>query len=274
MHRHILIAIAAILLASCAAQFPAIPDDAVAGDEAIAVLEKSIAAHGGYLYAGPDSVRVNYDGRWRRAVKVLQPVLVDPGFRQQSEEVLEFNRDKLVQTHSGPDGTKLVSRTPDSILVEYNGAASQDSDTRDASALVADAYTMFLTGPSFFKRREAELTLLTPQLRDGRSYQRLHARLRPGFGFSEEDEAVLWIDETSGLLHLVHFTIDGLASTRGAHVDVVFSDHRNIGGYLWPLTFFERVRAPVRVTAHSWHVTALEISGAGGGRYVAEMDEQ
>lgn len=268
------VALSVMFLAGCAAQFPVPADDFADSAAAIAVLEKSIAAHGGYLYDRPETVRVAYDGRWRNAVRVLQPVLVDAGFRQQSDEYLDLARDKLVQTHTGPDGTKRVTRTPDSILVEYNGEESQDSDTRDAAALVADAYTMFLTGPSFFKRREAQLALLPPDSLDGRPHQRIHARLRPGFGFSEEDEAVLWVDEQTGRLNLVHFTIEGLASTRGAHVDVAFRDHRDIGGYIWPLNFYERVRAPLRVAAHSWHVTALEISGTEGGRHVAKTDER
>lgn len=273
MHRLVAITGAALLLSGCGAQFPVAPDGEADSAAAVELLERSIAAHGGYLYDRPDTVRVSYDGRWRRAVKVLQPVLVDADFRQRSEEDLVLPAIELVQKHTGPSGEKLVTRTADRVTVHYNGEESSDGDVRDAAALVADAYTMFLTGPSFFKQREAQLSLLSPGTRDGRTYQRLHARLRPGFGFSDEDRAVLWIDAETGYLGLVHFTINGTATTRGAHVDVAFSDHRDIGGYVWPLRFYERVRGPVRVTAHSWHVTALQVSGANGGSFVAREDD-
>lgn len=257
---------ALILVAGCAAQFPE-PTGSRNHDAAAAVLERSIAAHGGYLFQRPGSVRVSYDGEWRNVVKVLQPVLVDAGYRQSSEEVLDLATAGIVQVHNGPEGTKLVARTADDVSVLYDDVESDDETTRAASALVADAYTMFLAGPSFIKRRQADLTLLESATLDGASYQRVHAVLEPGFGFSERDEAVLWINEVTGLLGLVHFTIDGLASTRGAHVDVAFSEHKEIDGFVWPTRFLERVRGPVRVTAHSWETLSLAVvAGADGFR--------
>ena len=274
MYRLTLLTFTVLLVTGCGTQFPAVPDGKLDSTSAVALLDRSIAAHGGYLYDRPDTVQVSYDGRWRRAVKVLQPVIVDAKFRQRSDEVLDLQKNQFVQTHYGPSGEKTVTRSPDSLTVLYNGEESLDGDVRDAAALVADAYEMFLTGPSFFKKRQAELTLLEPGTRDGRSFQRLHARLQPGFGFSDEDRAVLWIDDETGYLALVHFTIDGTATTQGAHVDVAFSEYREIGGYVWPLRYLERVRGPVRVTAHSWYVTALEVSGPRGGSYVADEDGQ
>jgi hypothetical protein len=248
-----------LLLAGCAAQFPE-PTGSRDQAAAAAVLDQSIAAHGGYLFEQPGSVRVSYDGEWRNVVKVLQPVLVDAGYRQTSEEVLDLSTADIVQVHNGPDGTKRVARTADGVAVLYDGVESADETTRAASALVADAYTMFLAGPSFIRQRDAALSMLEPAMLDGESHQRIHAVLEPGFGFSERDEAVLWINEESGLLGLVHFTIEGLASTRGAHVDVAFSEHREIDGFVWPTAFYERVRAPLRVPAHSWRVVELEVS--------------
>jgi hypothetical protein len=247
------------LVAGCAANFPE-PGGDRNPSAAQAVLESSIAAHGGYLFERTGSVRVSYDGRWRNLVKVLQPAIVDPGYRQQSEEKLDLATASIVQVHSGPDGTKLVARTEDDVSVFYDDTETNDATTRAAAALVADAYTMFLAGPSFFRQRGAELTLLEPETRDGESYQRIHATLEPGFGFSERDEAVLWIHEESGYLSLVHFTIDGLASTRGASVDVAFDAHKEIDGYVWPTEFYERVRAPLRIGAHSWEVVSLEVA--------------
>ena len=260
-----------LLVAGCAAQFPE-PIGSRDHAAAEAVLEKSIAAHGGYLFEQAGSVRVSYDGEWRSVVKVLQPVLVDAGYRQTSDEMLDLTSAGIVQVHNGPDGTKRVARTADEVFVYYDDVASDDETTRAASALVADAYTLFLAGPSFIRQRDARLALLEPATLDGESHQRIHAILEPGFGFSERDEAVLWISAETGLLGLVHFTIDGLASTRGAHVDVAFSEHEEIDGYVWPTEFYERVRAPLRVPAHSWRVVGLEVSPESADDYLARAD--
>lgn len=248
----------------CAASFSSF-DSARPGtaDAARDVLDTAITAQGGYLYDAVDNITVRYDGRWYRAVKFLQPVLVDAGYRKGSEERLHLAEDRLVQRHTGPEGTKLVVRGREQTEVSYNGALDDDATQRAASALVADAYTMFLTGPSFFRRRQAELRLLEPAMHEGRQHERIVARLRPGFGLSAQDDAVLWIDAESGRLKLVHFTIEGLASTRGAHVDVAFAEHRAIEGFVWPTEFFERVRGPVKVKAHRWEMQSLELQRGG-----------
>ena len=260
-----------LLMAGCAAQFPE-PVGSRDHAAAAAVLDKSIAAHGGYLFEQPGSVHVSYDGEWRNVVKALQPVLVDAGYRQSSDEMLDLSTAGIVQVHSGPDGTKLVARTADGVSVLYDDIESDDETTRAASALVADAYTLFLAGPSFIRQRDARLSMLEPAMHDGAAHQRIHAVLEPGFGFSERDEAVLWINEETGLLGLVHFTIDGLASTRGAHVDVAFSEHEEIDGFVWPTEFYERVRAPLRLPAHSWRVVELEVSPDGVDDFLARAD--
>ena len=260
-----------LLMAGCAAQFPE-PTGSRNHAAAAVVLDRSIAAHGGYLFEQPGSVRVSYDGEWRNVVKVLQPVLVDAGYRQSSDEMLDLSTAGIVQVHNGPDGTKLVARTADGVAVSYDDVESDDETTRAASALVADAYTLFLAGPSFIRQRDARLSMLEPATLDGAVHQRIHAVLEPGFGFSERDEAVLWINEETGLLGLVHFTIEGLASTRGAHVDVAFSEHKEIDGFVWPTEFYERVRAPLRVPAHSWRVLDLEVSPESVDDYLARAD--
>lgn len=269
--KRLLIVMTLLTVAGCAARFPE-PVGSRDHAAAVAVLDRSIAAHGGYLFEQPGSVRVSYDGEWRNVVKVLQPVLVDAGYRQSSDEMLDLATAGIVQVHNGPDGTKRVVRTADEVAVFYDDVASNDETTLAASALVADAYTLFLAGPSFIRQRDARLAMLEPATLDGEPHQRIHAVLEPGFGLSERDEAVLWINEETGLLGLVHFTIDGLASTRGAHVDVAFSAHREIDGFVWPTEFYERVRAPLRVPAHSWRVLDLEVSPDGVDDYLAQTD--
>jgi hypothetical protein len=83
--------------------------------------------------------------------------------------------------------------------------------------------------------------------------------LRPGFGESTQDEAVLWIDADHARLHRVHITLEGYPTTRGAHVDTTFLEYHRIGPYLLPARFFERMRGPLRIAAHEWHVTALDL---------------
>ena len=168
--------------------------------------------------------------------------------------MLDLSTAGIVQVHSGPDGTKLVARTADGVSVLYDDIESDDETTRAASALVADAYTLFLAGPSFIRQRDARLSMLEPAMHDGAAHQRIHAVLEPGFGFSERDEAVLWINEETGLLGLVHFTIDGLASTRGAHVDVAligvaFGRERKPADAVVAERAFER-QPLVEITAH------------------------
>lgn len=254
------------ILAGCAARFPggATVSAPRAEDSARALLESSIEAHGGYLYDGPSEVRVSYEGKWRTLVKILQPALTDAGYRGTSDERLVFAEDRLEQLHSGKRGLKRVVRVPGEVEVYYNDEVDSVEKRQAAAAMVADSYTMFLAGPSFFKRRNAELTLLDTATLDGRSYARISARLTPGLGFSDEDDVVLWIDAETRRLDRVHFTLNGLRSTQGAHVDVALGEHREVGGYLWPTTFLERIRAPFRVKAHSWNVTDLEVDGPAG----------
>jgi hypothetical protein len=137
-----------------------------------------------------------------------------------------------------------------------------DEPRRDASALVADAYTAFLFGSSWLMKEGGELGVLSSVDMDGRACQRVQGKLKPGFGFSEEDRFIAWIDAESGLLRRLQFTIDGLASTRGADVDVAFSEHWTAAdGSVWPGRFVEWVRRPVLVKAHDWRMTGLKVDG-------------
>ena len=80
---------------------------------------------------------------------------------------------------------------------------------------------MFLFGPDFFRRRGAKLQRVsTTGDVNGRACDELLAVLRPGFGLSEEDRVVLFIDHQDHLLRRVQFTLNALESTRGAEVQV------------------------------------------------------
>lgn len=227
--------------------------------QAAEVLQRSIAAHGGDAWSRIHDVNVRYEGEWLSIVDKVQPVLVDKMFRKRSEERLLRAEGILAQAHQGPAGSKQVVRTPGGIQVWYNGVAESGGDKTAAAALVADSYRMFLTGPFFFQDRKAELQPAGFDTVDGAVCDRILAILRPGLGLSAEDRALLSIDRKTGLLRRVRFTLEGLESTRGTEVDVTFGHWREIGGVRWPTEFYERVRSPLRLSAHRWKLLGLDL---------------
>lgn len=254
----------AVLATSCRASFPRwdeVADEPASNAAAARLVDVSIAAHGGDPYRHLDEIRAGYEGEWGFIVSKVQPVLVDRGYRQSSTERVELATGRIEQHHTGPEGTKHVIRAPGAIEVRYDGGEpATDVEVVASAALVADAYALFLTGAGFVKQRASDLRLLEPADLDGRAHERVLARLQPGLGLSDEDFVVLWIDRKTQVLRRVHFTMRGLASTRTAHVDVTFGEHREVDGFLFPTRFVERVRAPIPVQAHEWHVTALDVT--------------
>jgi hypothetical protein len=84
---------------------------------------------------------------------------------------------------------------------------------------------------------------------------------RPGHGQSVEDRYLLFIDRQDRLLRRVRFSMEGLAATQGAVVEVDFFDHREIAGVRWPTRFFERIRKPIpRLPVHAWRLTGLDVN--------------
>lgn len=215
-------------------------------------------AHGGERFQQLRNLMVEYDGTWGAFGPRFQPVLVDRDYRKSSRETLDLRRREIVQIHSGPGGTKEVRRTPDSIQVRYDGIPSTDDEQRRAAALVADAYQMFLLGPFYFDRAGVTLRAAGRGAVGDRAVDQVLAILRPGFGFAEEDRVLLSIDRETDRLLRVRMTLNGLASTRGAEVDVTFSGFEEIDGVLWPRRFVERIRAPFDLHAHTWELLQLE----------------
>ncbi len=250
-----------LLASSCVTAFPSwsdAPNDSESLAAAARILEQSVAAQGD-LYAALEEITVAYEGEWGSIVPALQSVLSDVEYRQTSRERFVLATDRMEQTHTGPSGTKEVVRTPEGIQVSYNGVPSSDPEVLASAALVADLYSMFLTGPTFVQRRQNSLRLASPaKLRD-RTHHLVMAHLSPGFGLAEEDVVVLWIDAETFRLNRVHFTMRGLKSTRSANVDVTFDRFREVGGFRFPTDFVERVRFPVPTTAHEWYATELEV---------------
>jgi hypothetical protein len=251
-----------VCLASCSSLM--VPGEAPAvgtAHEARALLESSARATGD-AWASYRKVTVAYDGEWGGLVKRLQPDLVDAGFRKSSVETYDTRRETVTQKHRGPDGEKTVERTRQDAAVAYNGVRIGPESRRDASALVADAYTAFLFGPSWLLRKGESLEVIGVETIGGETCDGVQGRLRPGFGFAEEDRFIAWIGRDSRRMLRLQFTIDGLASTRGADVDVTFSEFWTAGdGSVWPGRFVEWVRRPVLVKAHDWRMEGLEVDG-------------
>lgn len=250
------------LLASCSTlpRPGADPGPAVAGD-AKALLQRSARAHGD-PWRNYQRVEVAYAGEWSAIATRLQPVLTDPDFRKDSVESYQPRRRTVVQVHRGPGGTKEVRREGRKVAVSYNGKPSTDGEVLDSAALVADAYTVFLFGPSWLAEHGRDLRLLEERELDGKRCQLVAGRLAPGFGAAEQDDFIAWIDAESRLLKRFQFSLNGLDSTRGADVDVVFSDfQRAADGSVWPGRFIERIQRPLRAKAHDWRMTALSLDG-------------
>lgn len=249
----------ASILAGCATAFPARPAGPPDDREAVRLLRRAASVQGDDPYEAYDDVAVAYRGEWGTLVQALQPVLTDGDFRRASEERMLLRDDLVAQAHRGPGGRKDVLRSAHEVQVAYDGVPTTDADVLETSALVADAYSMFLLGPAWLLRNGRDWIRLENAAEGGRAYVRLLARLRPGVGLSAEDEVVAWIDPDTELLRRVHFTLEGHRYTQGAHADVTFSEYRKRHGRLWPTRFVERVRGPVDIHAHEWWLVGLDV---------------
>lgn len=263
VNRHLVVLATAsicFMLAGCVSyRLPlATPGDPVSAGE---ILAASMAAHGGEkAFDAISELQVGYEGKWSGFASSLQPVLSDPGFRIRSDERLSLLPEiQTEQIHHGPAGIKTVFRKRPQIRIERNGIADTDPEALAAAALVVDVYEMLLLGPFYFRGREHTITHGGTRLISGRIHDVLLATVRPGFGESEEDRLALFIDRDSKLLRRVHFSIDGLESTRGAEVDVTFDFHTLVAGILWPTEFDERIRVPFDLPAHRWRMKALTV---------------
>ena len=255
---------------------PAAPttSDPAAEAEGRRLLRACLDAHGGAAaYARLRDVNVRLDGKWAFLAPKLQPKLADVRFRGGSEErYLRTGREWVVgQIHTGPDGRKFVSTASTefpaiSVNYEWSETGHREQsrggpERRAASGLVVDAYTMFLFGPEFFHHRDAPVTRLAANAEvDGHACGEVLAVLRPGFGESKEDRAVLFIDQQDHTLRRVQFTLNALESTRGADVHVDLLDHRQLAGAVFPTRFYEQIDHPAPIPAHRWRMTGFDVN--------------
>ena len=237
---------AVIFLSGCASRgMPPVGALEIQAD-ARTLLQQSAEAHGLSAFREMTDISVAYAGDWYGLVGKIQPTLVDPDFRQKSQERIIIKPAPVVaQLHTGPKGRKRGVRTSDATQVHYNEVADSRADVLDAAALVADGYRMFLTGPFYFLDGNISLTTVGRESVNGRSCQTLLAIRRPGHGNAAEDRYLLFIDSENHYLRRVRFTMEGLESTRGAIAEVDFFDHQRIAGVVWPTRFYERLIKPI-----------------------------
>jgi hypothetical protein len=229
--------------------------------EARKVLVRS-AQHHGDPWKNYRKVEIGYDGTWGKVATKVQPVITDPGFRKSSIEIYQPRSQKVRQLHSGPRGSKEVIRAGREVTVKFNGVSSSDSEVLGAAALVADAYTIFSFGSSWLAQHGRELRLLQDRSLSGEPCHLVAGRMAPGLGNAEEDHFIAWIGADSGLLRRFQFSLNGMESTRGADVDVVFLDHwKAPDGSIWPGHFIETIQRPIHVKAHDWRMVSLALDG-------------
>ena len=246
------------LLSSCASKQIRSRSITTSEPAAQTLVTASQKAHGGFAFDRIMDLSVRYEGKWASIGPRFQPVLVDSKFRGASEERMILSPRIIAQSHTGPGGVKKVLRSPGQIAIAYNGKATDEDETRQAAALVADAYALFLLGPFYFQQSGTVFAMNGESFVDQALCDEVLAILRPGLGMAEEDRVILHIDRSSKLLRRVRLTLNGLDSTRGAEVDVTFRDFKKIDGVLWPTDFDERIRSPFKLHAHHWNLRGLE----------------
>lgn len=259
-------------LAGCGTPLPlAEPLGSAAGDDADNLLQQSADAHGLAAYRSIADINVRYEGQWRPLIDRVQPVLVDKAYRGGSEERLLPKAGLVAQAYAGSAGPKQVlwRRPPGGdggggdIAVWFDGQRSADAQVLDAAALVADAYGLFLLGPLWMVARPHASRHAGRERVDGRSCDVVDVWLRPGLGRTALDRLALCID-SSGLMRRVRFTLEGFDGTRGAVAQVDTFDHERRFGVTWPMRSYEEVVHPLRLPAHDWRITGLDVDRGYG----------
>jgi len=251
-----------IFCSGCATDFPrpqATEPSFTSAETAAELFESCLAAHGGDLKQSVNDVNIAISGEWGALIKKIQPLVTDFNYRIASEERYLLSESASAVRWRGPAGVKFIFRTPTTIDVFYNGAASTDADVLASSSMTADAFALFHLGPSVLKWSGAQPQRLSDVKELGRNYHRLYFELQPGFGSSERDEVVLYVDAATKRMHRVWITLEGFKTTQGATVDVTCLDYIQVDGYVFPAKLIERVRAPIRAHAHAWEVVGIDL---------------
>ena len=231
-------------------------------------LEESAEAHGWGTYRSLADVSISYEGQWRAFVGSIQPEVVDAGFRGRSQERLIPMRAIVAQSYDGPAGHKQVAwqrgngtaERPGVARVWRNGQVDDTPSSRHAAALVAEGYGLFLFGPLWLVGRGLTTRSAGTGRVGGRFCDVVDVWLAPGLGDAALDRVSLYIDRETDVPLRIRFTLEGTDNTRGAVAEVDTFDHERRFGILWPMRSYERVVHPIRLPAHEWHVTGLDVN--------------
>ncbi len=243
-------------------------------------LADSADAHGLAAYRQISDINIGYGGQWRPLIDRVQPEVVDIGFRGSSQERLMPAAGVVAQAYAGVKGKKQVfwqrgntlaaaGRNQGEIAVWFNGQPSQRASELAAAALVAEGYGLFLLGPLWVASRQAA-GLAVPA--DVAGTERVHGRLcdvvnvwlRPGLGHAATDRVSLLIDRDDHVTRRLRFTLEGYEGTRGAVAEVDCFEHARRFGLLLPMRSYEEVVHPLRLPAHDWFVTGLDVNRGYG----------
>ena len=262
-------------LGGCTSPLPLTVQPAAASDIAAAMrLRQSADAHGFGAYRQLRDINIAYDGKWRPLIGSIQPEVVDAGYRVSSQERLMPALGINAQLYQGPNGLKKVLWRRDAdnaagngdIAVWRNGVPATDMPTLDASALVAEAYKLFLLGPLWLAGRNLPARMAGTERVEGRLCDVVEVWLAPGLGRTPKDRIALCIDREDSIMRRVRFTLEGFAGTQGAVAEVDTFEHAHHFGVLWPMRSFERVLHPIALPAHDWRIVGLDVNRGYGAQ--------
>jgi hypothetical protein len=266
-----------LLASACGTPLPlAAPAPSAASAAAAQRLADSANAHGLAAYRQINDINIAYGGQWRPLINRIQPEVVDEGFRGPSQERLMPSIGVVAQAYSGIKGTKQVfwqraktlapaGRDQGEVAVWFNGQPSQKMSELAAAALVAEGYGLFLLGPLWIASRQAAGVAVPSEVA---GTERVHGRLcdvvqvwlRPGLGHAATDRVSLMIDRDDHVTRRLRFTLEGYDGTRGAVAEVDCFEHARHFGLLLPMRSYEEVVHPIRLPAHDWFVTGLDVN--------------
>ena len=84
--------------------------------------------------------------------------------------------------------------------------------------------------------------------------------LRSGLGRVAQDRVAVCIDRDNHVTRRVRFTVEGYAGTSGAVAETDTFERQRRLGVLWPMRSYEEVAHPIRLPAHDWFITGLDVN--------------
>lgn len=237
-------------------------------------LMDSAQAHGLAAYRRISDINVSFAGQWRPLINRIQPEVVDAGYRGPSQERLLPKLGVVGQAYSGPRGRKHVfwrrgdgsAVLPGEVGVWYDGQPSSSTALRTGAAVVAECCGLFLLGPLWLVDRQLPVQMAGSERVDGRLCDVVQVWLSPGLGQSALDRVALCIDRDDAVTRRLRFTLEGFAGTRGAVAETDTFEHQRRFGVLWPMRSYEEVVHPIRLPAHDWYVTGLDVNRGYGAQ--------